>query len=160
MNDIEEDTLVKKYLEIESAYTQAMVYCGRSAANHASEDDTILNTWKFGKSVCSAMLMSLPDLVKTPTSKDLANKADAMHCEICNTVVRAFIFTDAESVSCPCNDHHVYSSVLDDLKEVTGSECRTLSDCLRPIARSLYAIAVIDNDDKAAQVAKRILDRL
>lgn len=162
MHDIEEDTLTKKYLEIESAYTQAMVFCGRSGRGNVyiTEDESILNTWRFGKAVCTAMLMGLPDLTKTKTGKELADNADAMHCEICNIVVQAFIFTCAESVSCPCNDRDIFTCVLEDLKEVTGSECLVLSDSLRPIVRTLFAIAVIENDDKAAQVAKRILDRL
>ena len=162
MHDIQEDTLVKKYLEIESAYTQAMVYCGRSGRNnvYVTEDESILNTWRFGKAVCTAMLMGLTDLAKTKTGKELADKADAMHCEICNVVVKAFIFTDAESVSCPCNDRDVFACVLEDLEEVSGTKCLRLADSLTPIARMLFAIAVMENDDKAAQIAKRILDRL
>jgi hypothetical protein len=162
MHDIQEDTLVKKYLEIESAYTQAMVYCGRSGRGNAyiTEDESIVNTWRFGKAVCTAMLMGLTDLTKTKTGKELADKADGMHCEICNIVSSAFMFTDAESVSCPCNDYDIHTSVLESFTEVSGSECRALSDSLRPIVRTLYAIAVIENDDKAATVAKRILDRL
>ena len=162
MHDIEEDTLVKKYLEIESAYTQAMVFCGRSGRNnvYVTDDESILNTWRFGKAVCTAMLMGLPDLAKTKTGKELAEKADGTHCEICNVVVRAFIFTDAESASCPCNDHDIFTCVLEDLSEVSGTKCLALSDSLRPVVQVLYAIAVIENDDKAAQIAKRILDRL
>lgn len=161
MHDIQEDTLVTKYLDIESAYTQAMVYCGRSrSVTHSGSDEAILNTWRFGKAVCTAMLTGLPDLAKTKTGKELAENADAMHCEICNVTVRAFIFTDAESASCPCNDHDVFTSVLEDLSEVSGSKCLNLADSLTPIARMLFAIAVIENDDKAAQIAKRILDRL
>lgn len=169
MHDNTQDTeaLNNKYLEIERSYQMARLYSNR-ASIPASEylntsDKVFVACFQFGRHVTSTLLGCLDDAIKSKVAKDIADTASATHDDVCNNVVTTFVFTDADSTTCPCQidteDLDVLPCLLDDLRKGYGQEgnkIEKLHDALNPIADALIAIACIEMDDVALRTAKRI----
>lgn len=139
----------------ERAFMEARTFSNQAGCRMASEDRRFIASFCFGKAVTSCFLSMDSGSLAKEVSKGLADKAEALHNDVCNTVVGAFCFTDADSPTCPCNcngvdDLDVLPYLLDALK-VTR-----LSDSLLPCADLLLAIATIEEDPQAIDTAKRI----
>lgn len=167
MHDDTQDTegLNHKYLEIERAYQKARLHSSRAEAftSPCYEDRRFVACFQFGRHVTSVLLGCLDDVVKSRIGKKLADDANAIHDDVCNNVVQTFVFTDADSTTCPCqidtDDIDVLGCILDDLRKGHGQEgnkVEKLHDALNPIADALLAIASIEQDDAALETAKRI----
>ena len=139
----------------ERAFMEARMFSNQASCRMASEERRFIASFCFGKAVTSCFLSMDSNALAKKVSEDLADSAEVLHNDICNTVVGAFCFTDAESATCPCNcngtdDLDVLPSLLDDLKVAR------LSDALLPCADLLLAIATIEEDPQAIETAKRI----
>lgn len=167
MHDNTQDTeaLNTKYLEIERSYQKARLHSNRADAYSAPcyEDRRFVACFQFGRHVTSVLLSEIEDIVKGTVSAKVADEASATHDDVCNNVVHTFVFTDAESVTCPCNndadDLDIYECVLHDLRKghgQGGNKIEKLHDALHPIADALIAIACLQRDDAALETAKRI----
>jgi hypothetical protein len=169
MTDIQNDTeaLNTKYLEIERSYQMARLHSNRASIPTSdylnNEEKVFVACFQFGRHVTSVMLTCLEDCLTNKLAKTLCDQTSATHDDICNNVVRTFVFTDADSTTCPCqidvDDLDVYSCILDDLRKGHGQEgnnIQKLHDALNPVADALLAIAVLEKDDAALDTAKRI----
>jgi len=139
----------------ERAFTEAKTFSNQAGCRMASEERRFIASFCFGKAITSCFLSMDSGSLAKEVSKGLADKAEALHNQVCNDVVQAYCFTDAESATCPCNcngteDLDVLPYLLECLK-VTR-----LSDSLLPCADLLLAIATIEEDQQAIETAKRI----
>lgn len=167
MHDNTQDTeaLNTKYLEIERSYQKARLYSNRADSFSAPcySERRFVACFQFGRHVTSVLLSEVEDIAKSVVAKRIADEMSATHDDVCNNMVHSFVFTDAESVTCPCNndteDLDLYECFLHDLRKGHGQEgnnVQKLHDALNPIADSLIAIACLERDDAALETAKRI----
>ncbi len=154
--------LNEKYDKVERVFQKAKLYSNRAEQALASEQRFIAS-FQFGRVVSDVLWVVGEENVVSSVSKELADLAECIHNEIVNAIVRTYIFTDAESVTCPCNndtdDMDVYECVLSDLSECKGQagiDMKRLSDCLLPIADILTSVALIEGDAQAIETSKRI----
>ena len=143
----------------ERAFMEAKTYSNQACCRMASEERRFIASFCFGKAVTSCFLSMDSGSLAKEVSKGLADKAEALHNDVCNTCVGAFCFTDAESATCPCNcngtdDLDVLPSLLESF------EVSRLSDSLLSCADLLLAVAIIEDDAQAIETAKRIKQAL
>lgn len=153
--------------EIERAYNTAKLYSNQARCSMASSERRFIASWLFGRAVCSVFLSFDSEQLSCSVSKKLAEIADASHSDVCNICVKPYVFTDADSTSCPCNtfdldDVDIYPCLLQDLadaeddNEEAKKPLACLADSLLPVADLLVSIAECERDLQAQATARRI----
>ena len=139
----------------ERAFMEAKTFSNQAGCRMASEERRFIASFCFGRAVTSCFLSMDSGSLAKKVSEDLADKAEALHHDVCNEVSGAFCITCAESPMCPCN-----SSSLEDLDVLPylldALKVTRLSDSLLPCADLLLAIATIEEDQQAIETAQRI----
>ena len=156
------ETLNEKFDTMERIAAKARVYSVR-AETSSSVETQFLACYQFGRTISEGIWVIGEENVNNPTAKELAEKAEVIHNDICNTIVRTFCFTDADSVTCPCNsetdDMDILSCVLSDLSKADGQagvDMKRLIACLVPLADIFYVVALLEKDAQAIETAQRI----